>query len=338
MLNKRNAILFLGDVVPYKPFKFRNTNNTVINLECPIIKEGNPVDGKINLSVKKNYLTEIFGKNSIIACLGNNHILDYGAEGLNSTIVELGKENIKWFGFNRESDTRYSPLICEINSNKIAFISAICRSTSPLVELDSITYLSLLDVDAIVDRVAQIRKMADRIVLYIHWGEEESSYPKKEDVLSARMLIDAGVDVIIGSHAHAPQPIEKYNNGIIAYNLGNFIMPALKKVPSYFDEGGIPHSVFNKHLMLWNRVSWGLLIDMETLKYKVKKYMFIFNRIIELPFTPLDKYIILDKDIFNDSYELFINKHLKKRELFRKLCDFVYKPHVPQIVRKILWK
>ena len=55
-MDEKNSILFLGDVVPYKPFKFRNTYKTVINLEAPIIRNGDPVEGKIILSVKENYL------------------------------------------------------------------------------------------------------------------------------------------------------------------------------------------------------------------------------------------------------------------------------------------
>ncbi len=53
IMDKESTILFLGDVVPYKPFKLRNTHQTVINLERPIIKNGYPVVGKINLRVRE---------------------------------------------------------------------------------------------------------------------------------------------------------------------------------------------------------------------------------------------------------------------------------------------
>ena len=198
------------------------------------------------------------------------------------------------------------------------------------------THLSLLNVNKIVESVLRIRTLVKRIVVYIHWGIEESSYPSKEDILKARKLIEAGVDIIVGSHAHAPQPIEKYKNGIIAYNLGNFIMPEMKYVPTYFNDTGTSLSSYSKSLMLWNRISWGFLIDMETMEYKIKKYIFLFNRIIELQFTPVDKYLKLKQRDLNESYELIVNKHLKKRDTYRKIRDFIYNPHVPKKLKKLL--
>ena len=206
---------------------------------------------------------------------------------------------MEWFGLNSGSDSEYNPLITKINNLKVAFFSVVCQSTSPIIKVSNITYLSLLDIDKIVDKVLEIRNLVQRVVLYIHWGIEESSYPSKEDILTARKLIESGIDIIIGSHAHAPQPIEKYKNGIIAYNLGNFIMPEMKNIPTYFDEKGMALSSYSKSIMLWNRISWGLIIDMEKMEYKIKKYIFLFSRIIELPFTPLDKYLKLNQDYFN---------------------------------------
>lgn len=333
-MEEKTSILFLGDVVPYRSFKFRNTYKTVINLESPITDDMNPVKGKINLRVKKNYLRDIFENNLFCACIGNNHILDFGKKGLDSTLNELQKINVKCFGLINESEEKFHPLIIDFNDTKIAFISAVCQSTSPVIALDNVIYLSLLNPDELIHRVLKIRNLVHRVVVYIHWGLEESSYPAKSEILIARKLITAGVDIVIGSHAHAPQPIENFNNGIIAYNLGNFIMPEMKNVPSYFNDGGVPHSTYNKRLMIWNRISWGLIINMETLEYRIKKYIFIFNRIIELPFTPLDKYMKLDRFDLNESYELFLKEHLKKRKLYRKISDFIFKPHVPQIVKK----
>ena len=125
----------------------------------------------------------------------------------------------------------------------------MCQSTSPVIELDNDIYLSLLNLDKLVNGIKEARKSVQKIVIYIHWGIEESSYPSKDDVLIARKLIQSGADIIIGSHAHAPQSIEKYKNGIIAYNLGNFLMPELKNVPTYYNDKGIPLSTYNKNLM-----------------------------------------------------------------------------------------
>ena len=335
-MDKKQTLLFLGDVVPYKPFKFRNVIKTVINLECPIIKGGTPEGGKIILKVQENYLGDIFGNNLYCVNIGNNHIMDYGKQGLDSTLSELSKLKVNVFGLNETKDDLYTALVVDYNSISIAFISVVCMSTSPLIEVDNGYSLSVLNTEEILEKVSRIRASVQRIVVYIHWGTEESSYPEVEDILTARRLIDGGVDIVIGSHAHAPQPIKRYKQGIIAYNLGNFIMPGLKNVPSYFDEKGGSKSSYNKSTMLWNRISWGLLIDMGSMEYKVIRYITLLNRVLRLPWTPLDRHQRLKEARIDGKYTLTVKTHLKRRAFYRRLRDFVHHPHVPEKIKKLI--
>ena len=94
-IDNKKSILFLGDVVPYKSFKFKNNFKTVFNLECPITAIDKPITGKINLKISENYLKNIFDDTILCACISNNHILDYGKEGLESTLLELKKKKIR---------------------------------------------------------------------------------------------------------------------------------------------------------------------------------------------------------------------------------------------------
>ncbi len=335
-MDNNKILLFLGDVVPYKPFKFRNDLQAVINLECPIIKGGIPEEGKINLKVPENYLPAIFGENLLCVNIGNNHILDYGTEGVASTLNELDGLKIPYFGLKSSSDSSYCPLIINKAGISIAFISAVCSSTSPLVEVGNAYRINELEVDTLIHEISRIRPLVTRLVVYIHWGIEESSYPNPQDILTARRLIDNGVDMVIGSHAHAHQPVERYRNGIIAYNLGNFIMPSLRDVPSYFSRNGEAQSTYNKKKMLWNRISWGVAINLEDLNYKVMKYMPFFNRIVRLPVTPLDRYIKMRIILADESYSSKISRHLKRRALYRHIMDFIQNPHIPQKLKRIL--
>lgn len=337
-MDKNNSILFLGDVVPYKRFKFRNNLKTVINLECPIIKGGTPELGKINLRVEENYLGDIFRDTLFCANIGNNHILDFGKEGLDSTLNELSKLQVNIIGLNKTKDDLNTALILDYNSIRIAFISVVCMSTSPLLQLDNGWSLSELNTNEILRKVAKIRTSVQRVVVFIHWGTEESSYPEIEDIFSARSLIEGGVDIVIGTHAHAPQPIERYKQGIIAYNLGNFIMPELKNLPSYYCEEGESGSIYNKSRMLWNRISWGLLIDMGTMEFKVIRYITILNRVLKLPWTPLDRYQMFEDIGQEDSYIRKVKEHLKRRSFYRRVIDYMHHPHVPEKLKRIFQK
>jgi poly-gamma-glutamate synthesis protein (capsule biosynthesis protein) len=335
-MDKNKTLLFLGDVVPFKPFKFRNDFKAIINLECPIIKGGTPEGGKINLKVEENYLGDIFRDNLYCVNIGNNHILDYGKPGLDSTLIELSKLETHIFGLNITKDDLYNALIVDYNSIRIAFISAVCMSTSPLLQLDDRLSLSVLNTEEILKKISKIRDSVQRIVVYIHWGTEESSYPEIHDILTARELIDGGVDIVIGSHAHAPQPIERYKQGIIAYNLGNFIMPDLRNVPTYFTGSGEPHSTYNKSTMPWNRISWGLAIDMNSMDFKIMKYMFLNNRVIRLRITPFDRHLKLKNSFITQPKGDLISRHLRKRALYRRVRDFIYNPHVPEKIKRLL--
>jgi poly-gamma-glutamate synthesis protein (capsule biosynthesis protein) len=327
-MNDDYSILFLGDVVPYKPFRFKNDLNTVINLECPITKNGTPVSGKVNLSVPENHLGEIFGQQLFAVNLANNHILDYGPEGLESTISELSQNGISYFGINKPGDDSHNPLITTYRGIKIALVSIVSESTSPVTEFDDFNYLTLLDTGEVVEKIQSVRDKVERVIVYIHWGEPDSSLPLRKDIITARELIDSGADIIIGSHAHAPQPVEKYKNGIIAYNLGNFIMPSFKNTPSYYDEGGDSLSSFSKKLMLWNRVSWGVEINLRTIDFRIRKFIFIADRIFEMKSTPFDKFMELHITNFDESYDSIFDSHLKRRTIKRKFRDFINIPAV----------
>ncbi len=325
-MNEENSVLFLGDVIPYKPFRFNNNLKTIINLECPITRKGKPISGKVNLRVAENHLGKTFGKSLLCVNLGNNHIMDYGLDGLFSTLKEIDQTGTDYFGVNFPDNESHNPLIIDFQGKKIALLSAISEATSPLVEFDDFNYLTILDDCEIKRKINSAKKQADRVVMYMHWGIPDSSYPMRQNVLEARGLIDAGVDVIIGTHAHAPQPVEKYGKGIIAYNLGNFIMPSFKNTPSFYDDDGNALSYFSKRLMLWNRISWGITIDMESLEFNIRKFIFIADRIVELRSTPLDKYLTLDPGVFDNKYDKTIRSHLRTRSFYRKVRDGINFP------------
>lgn len=333
-MDKDLSVLFLGDVVPYKPAKFKNEYKIVFNLECPITTGGKPAKGKINLQVDENYLRDIFGNNLLIASLANNHILDFGQEGLESTLKSLKETDVLWFGLNKDDGENIQPLILDIGNLKVALFAAVCKSTSPVVELDNNIHVGTLIEEDVIRAVSKTRGLVDRVILYLHWGIEESSYPSEENIFMARRFIDSGVDILIGSHAHAPQPIEKYKDGIIAYNLGNFLMPAMNDIPAYYDENATTNSTYFKNIMMWNRISWGFLINLETKNYKIIKYIHLYNRVFHLPFTPLDKYCRLDYEDLKDRYRHILDRHIKRRAVLRKYRYFISKPYIPERIKK----
>jgi len=80
-----------------------------------------------------------------------------------------------------------------------------------------------LDPDLALADIRFARRLADLVIVSVHWGVEYARSPAKEQVDWARQMIDAGADLVVGSHPHVVQPLEEYRGHWIAYSLGNFV-------------------------------------------------------------------------------------------------------------------
>lgn len=314
-----NQILLLGDVVPYQGFNFSNKYKLVFNLESPITIDGIPEQNKVILSVKDKYLESIFSNKILAVSLANNHIFDFGEKGFGSTIDYLQQIGVPFFGAGLNERESCQPLLSEIGGIKVAFIGYTCVTTHPILSSPDKFGTSLLAIERILSQVSKIRKSVDRIIVYLHWGMEEVSYPRHEDILIARKLIEHGVDIIIGTHSHCIQPIEKYKKGIIAYGLGNFIMPKLNNIPSFFDEKGIAHKKYFKRLMIWNRISLGVLVELKTMNFKAIKYLQISNKIVKLNIPIYNKIINQKIDVEKKVLEELILRRKKRRSHINRI-------------------
>lgn len=134
--------------------------------------------------------------------LGNNHIMDFGQKGLDDTIAILDAEGIAHSGPN-------SSIIYFIDDGiRIGLYSAPWGAT----------------LEQVVAGVEQLKAegICDIIIVLMHWGKEGSYQVFGTQTSIAEAAIDAGADIVYGSHPHVLQRIEKYSDSIIIYSLGNF--------------------------------------------------------------------------------------------------------------------
>jgi poly-gamma-glutamate synthesis protein (capsule biosynthesis protein) len=80
-----------------------------------------------------------------------------------------------------------------------------------------------LDPDQTLADIRLARPLADLVIVCPHWGVEYAPKPSHSQVELAHQMIDAGADMIVGSHPHVVQPLENYHDRWIAYSLGNFV-------------------------------------------------------------------------------------------------------------------
>ena len=195
----------------------------VANLEGSITSNKSVSAGTAPGSANNYFLTfdpsvakTLFEKNIKLVSLGNNHILNFGREGLSQTQKYLEQANVDYFG----APGGIRSIIENINGIKVGFISYNEFASS---DIDG-------EQEATINAIKKIKPQADIVIVFSHWGVEYSLIPVDSQKVLAHQFVDAGADLIIGSHPHVIEPMEEYNGKRIYYSLGNFIFD------QYFEE------------------------------------------------------------------------------------------------------
>jgi poly-gamma-glutamate synthesis protein (capsule biosynthesis protein) len=182
----------------------------VANLEGPVTNFKSIYEYDLNnkdyiFTFDPKVLTEMFDSNIKMVFLDNNHISNFGLEGLKQTINNLKKEKIDYFGVYNNRDVFYK----EINDINFSFVS----------------YNQFLrpDSEETIKFIKEARKKSDYVIVFTHWGEEYEVDPNNFQINLAHSFVDNGTDLVIGTHPHVIQSKEKYKEGYIYYSLGNFI-------------------------------------------------------------------------------------------------------------------
>lgn len=193
---------------------FEADDATFVNLEGTLTDKGNPADKTYTFRGSPAY-SHILTDNSVeVVTLANNHSFDYGQAGYDSTRTVL-----------EEAGIPYSE-----------------RDSGVLIELDCGLKVGLygmvyykLDAEDMKAEIAALREQgAELVIVAPHWGVEGSYRPTQLQQDVGHAAIDAGADIVWGSHPHVLQPIETYGNSIIYYSMGNFCFGGNSK-PEDFD-------------------------------------------------------------------------------------------------------
>lgn len=140
-----------------------------------------------------------------IVSIANNHIRDFGADGINQTIQNLDDLSLIYFGNPQRNNQEW--VTKKIGDTTIAYIA--------YNEFFGTKKQALSDLN-------EAKKVSDVQIIFAHWGNEY--VPVRNDVRNlAHTFVDEGADLVIGSHPHIIQEDEEYNSVPIFYSLGNFI-------------------------------------------------------------------------------------------------------------------
>lgn len=207
--------------------EMRGMDIMMLNNEFPYSDRGSPLQGKKYTfrSEPENvqYLTKL---GVDLVSLANNHTYDYGYESFVDTISTLNDENIPFVGAGMNIKEASTPRTFLINGYKVSYLA--CSG----VEYPIKTKVAGEDSEGIMgsydngERMAQAvreaKKNCDYVIVFPHWGYENTTTLTNAQKQNARKWIDAGADTVVGCHSHILQGMEFYKNSLIAYSLGNF--------------------------------------------------------------------------------------------------------------------
>ena len=155
--------------------------------------------------------------------LANNHIADWGRVALSDTVSILNNGGIRTIGAGRNEEEANNAFIVDIKGTKVAIVAYTNLYPNSFSAYGSTPGISHSSEEVMTTTVRGLRAKADVIVVAMHWGEEYETHSNAYQERIGRMLIDAGADLVVGTHPHVVQEIERYKNGWVAYSLGNFV-------------------------------------------------------------------------------------------------------------------
>lgn len=199
-----------------------------VNEEFPFSSRGTQAPDKqytFRLAPEKVSLFKEMGIDAVT--LANNHALDYGTDALLDTCEILDRAGILHTGAGKDLDTAKQPVLFEKNGQRVALIGAtrVIPKADWAATKGHPGMLSSYEVsvEPLLAQIAECHASGDRVVVLIHWGIERDETPQEYQRALARRYIDAGADLVIGSHPHVLQGIEYYKGKPIFYSLGNFV-------------------------------------------------------------------------------------------------------------------
>lgn len=208
--------------------RMRSMDIMVVNNEFPYTERGIPTEGKtFTFRADKATAAYLQEMGVDLAVLANNHIFDYGEEGLLDTLDTLQEVGIPYVGAGRNIEEASRPVYFIANDIKIAVVAAtqIERLDAPdtrgaTTECSGV--FRCLNPDRLYEMVRIAKENSDFVIVYIHWGTENEAEPDWLQLDQADGLQKAGADLVIGDHSHCLQGFAYYGDMPVIYSLGNF--------------------------------------------------------------------------------------------------------------------
>lgn len=199
---------------------------TAGNLEAPITTRGTPAkDKQYVFRGSSDAVPALKEAGFDFLSLANNHTLDYGWQGLSDTMDVLDDAELQHAGSGNDDREAFTPAYIESKGITVGFVS-VTRVVPDVSWKADRTHPGVAEAyspERAVAAIKEAKQNADIVVVMVHWGVERADRPVAHQTDLSHRFVDAGADLVVGSHPHVLQGFEAYKGKWIAYSLGNFV-------------------------------------------------------------------------------------------------------------------
>jgi poly-gamma-glutamate capsule biosynthesis protein CapA/YwtB (metallophosphatase superfamily) len=239
---RETTLLFVGDVMLSRgvgarmenqhdwtlPFQqiaetLRAADLRFCNLECPVSNMGRDLHHLYSFRADPRALEGLTVAGFNVVSQANNHTYDWGPQALIDSVARLRVAGIHPVGAGQNSLAAHYPVVVSVDGLRVAFLAYVGIDPKQAAAGIDRPGVAWLDAAQALADIRFARPLADLVIVCPHWGAEYALQPARDQVDIAHQMIDAGADMIVGSHPHVVQPVERYHDRWIAYSLGNFV-------------------------------------------------------------------------------------------------------------------
>jgi len=205
----------------------------VVNLETSITRSAERAVGKaVHYRMCPDNVACLAAARPDVCVLANNHVLDFGRQGLVETLDVLAGAGLAAAGAGRDADEARRPaIISGVRGGRVVvFAFGMPSSGIPptwaagdRAGVEVVPEWSRTWAAEIVDRVRKVKQPGDVAIVSVHWGSNWGYEIGDDQIRFAHWLVDGGVDVVHGHSSHHPRPVEVYRDRLILYGCGDLI-------------------------------------------------------------------------------------------------------------------
>ncbi|MFE9960190.1 CapA family protein [Micromonospora sp. NPDC005299] len=204
----------------------RDADVTLLNLETAVTDRGTPQPKTYRFRAPRTAFAALRAAGVDAVSIANNHILDYGRQGLADTLDAAAEARYPVFGAGRDADAAYAPWLTTVRGLRIAVLgmSQVHDLAGSWRATDTRPGVAMaFDPARATAAVRSARERADLVIVFMHWGVEGNSCPSGEMKTFAGRLSEAGADIVVGTHAHTLLADGWLGRTYVHYGLGNFL-------------------------------------------------------------------------------------------------------------------